>query len=137
LKLWTELGLLLLLYLNLCGMRDSEQVVHFMLAAMAAGDFYIICPDNDVTRDTDNRRILRAAEDIIRKPLGAVTLASGLRRRVRRISDPGSAVSALTDEGGFYDRIAKARTRAHRSRGNDARLRRDGAARRAARPRHQ
>jgi hypothetical protein len=54
------LGLvLLLLYLNLCGMRDSEQVVHFMLAAMAAGDFYIICPDNDVTRDIDNRRVLR------------------------------------------------------------------------------
>src|SRR5580704_2688354 len=102
-------------------------------AAMAAGDFYIICPDNDVTRDTDNRRILRAAEDIIRKPPGAVTLASGLRRRPRRISHLGSAVSALTDEGGFYDRIAKARTRAHRSRGNDARLRRDGAARRAAR----
>jgi hypothetical protein len=67
LRLWTELGLvLLLLYLNLCGMRDSEQVVHFMLAAMAAGDFYIICPDNDVTRDIDNRRILWAAEDIIR-----------------------------------------------------------------------
>jgi hypothetical protein len=33
---------------------------------MAAGDFYIICPDNDVTRDLDNRRILWAAEDIIR-----------------------------------------------------------------------
>ena len=66
-KLWTELGLvLLLLYLNLCGMRDSEQVVHFMLAAMAAGDFYIICPDNDVTRDIDNRRTLWAAEDLIR-----------------------------------------------------------------------
>jgi hypothetical protein len=29
-------------------------------------DFYIICPDNDVTRDVDNRRILWAAEDIIR-----------------------------------------------------------------------
>src|SRR5580692_8258051 len=26
-----------------------EQVVDFMVAAMAAGDFYIICPDNDVT----------------------------------------------------------------------------------------
>ena len=37
-----------------------------MLATMALGDFYIICPDNDVTRDTDNRRILWAAEDIIR-----------------------------------------------------------------------
>jgi len=43
-----------------------EQVADFMLAAMAAGDFYIICPDNDVTRDIDNRRILWAAEDIIR-----------------------------------------------------------------------
>ena len=43
-----------------------DQVVDFMLAAMAAGDFYIICPDNDVTRDIDNRRILWAAEDIIR-----------------------------------------------------------------------
>jgi NAD(P)-dependent dehydrogenase (short-subunit alcohol dehydrogenase family) len=43
-----------------------EQVVDFMMAAMAASDFYIICPDNDVTRDLDNRRILWAAEDIIR-----------------------------------------------------------------------
>jgi NAD(P)-dependent dehydrogenase (short-subunit alcohol dehydrogenase family) len=43
-----------------------EQVVDFMVAALAAGDFYIICPDNDVTRDIDNRRILWAAEDIIR-----------------------------------------------------------------------
>jgi NAD(P)-dependent dehydrogenase (short-subunit alcohol dehydrogenase family) len=43
-----------------------EQVVDFMVAAMEAGDFYIICPDNDVTRDIDNRRILWAAEDIIR-----------------------------------------------------------------------
>jgi NAD(P)-dependent dehydrogenase (short-subunit alcohol dehydrogenase family) len=43
-----------------------EQVVDFMVEAMAAGDFYIICPDNDVPGDLDNRRILWAAEDIIR-----------------------------------------------------------------------
>jgi NAD(P)-dependent dehydrogenase (short-subunit alcohol dehydrogenase family) len=43
-----------------------EQVVDFMVAAISAGDFYIICPDNDVTPDVDNRRILWAAEDIIR-----------------------------------------------------------------------
>jgi NAD(P)-dependent dehydrogenase (short-subunit alcohol dehydrogenase family) len=42
-----------------------EQVVEFLLASMAAGDFYILCPDNDVTRDMDERRILWAAEDII------------------------------------------------------------------------
>ncbi len=43
-----------------------EQVIDVMLAGMAAGDFYIICPDNDVTREIDNRRILWAAEDITR-----------------------------------------------------------------------
>jgi len=43
-----------------------EQVVDFMFAAMAAGDFYILCPDNDVTRAMDERRMLWAAEDIIR-----------------------------------------------------------------------
>ena len=48
------------------GSWTPEQVVNFMVAAMAAGDFYIICPDNDVTSDIDNRRILWAAEDIIR-----------------------------------------------------------------------
>jgi NAD(P)-dependent dehydrogenase (short-subunit alcohol dehydrogenase family) len=42
-----------------------EQVVDFLLASMAAGDFYILYPDNDVTRDMDERRILWAAEDII------------------------------------------------------------------------
>jgi len=48
------------------GSWTPEQVVNFMMAALAAGDFYIICPDNDVTRDIDNRRVLWAAEDIIR-----------------------------------------------------------------------
>jgi NAD(P)-dependent dehydrogenase (short-subunit alcohol dehydrogenase family) len=43
-----------------------EQVIDFMLPAMAAGDFYILCPDNDVTRATDERRILWAAQDIIK-----------------------------------------------------------------------
>ena len=42
-----------------------EQVIDFMLDAMAAGDFYILCPDNDVTRAIDERRILWAAQDII------------------------------------------------------------------------
>jgi NAD(P)-dependent dehydrogenase (short-subunit alcohol dehydrogenase family) len=48
-----------------------EQVVDFMLASMAAGDFYILCPDNDVPRCLDERRILWAANDIIenRPPL--------------------------------------------------------------------
>ena len=48
------------------GSWTPEQVVEFLLEGMGAGNFYVICPDNDVTRDVDNRRILWAAEDIIR-----------------------------------------------------------------------
>jgi NAD(P)-dependent dehydrogenase (short-subunit alcohol dehydrogenase family) len=48
-----------------------EEVVDFMLASMAEGDFYILCPDNDVPRELDERRILWAAGDIVenRPPL--------------------------------------------------------------------
>jgi NAD(P)-dependent dehydrogenase (short-subunit alcohol dehydrogenase family) len=41
-----------------------EQVVDFMVQRMGAGDFYIICPDNDVTRELDNARMLWAAMDV-------------------------------------------------------------------------
>ncbi|WP_460449641.1 SDR family NAD(P)-dependent oxidoreductase [Alsobacter sp. SYSU BS001988] len=43
-----------------------EQTVDFMLGRLEAGDFYILCPDNDVPRELDERRILWAAEDIVR-----------------------------------------------------------------------
>jgi NAD(P)-dependent dehydrogenase (short-subunit alcohol dehydrogenase family) len=42
-----------------------DQAVDFMLASMARGDFYILCPDNAVTRDMDERRMEWAANDII------------------------------------------------------------------------
>lgn len=42
-----------------------EEVIDFMLPALARGDFYILCPDNDVTRDMDEKRIAWAAGDII------------------------------------------------------------------------
>ena len=41
-----------------------EQVVEFLLRGMAQGDFYILCPDNDVDRATDEKRILWAAQDV-------------------------------------------------------------------------
>jgi NAD(P)-dependent dehydrogenase (short-subunit alcohol dehydrogenase family) len=43
----------------------AEQAVDFMLQSMDRGDFYILCPDNAVTRDMDERRMQWAAEDII------------------------------------------------------------------------
>ncbi|MBR1218322.1 SDR family NAD(P)-dependent oxidoreductase [Bradyrhizobium sp. U87765 SZCCT0131] len=42
-----------------------EQTVDFMIARLEAGDFYILCPDNDVPRALDERRILWAAGDIV------------------------------------------------------------------------
>jgi len=48
------------------GSWTPDQVVDMLVERMGQGDFYIICPDNDVTTDVDNRRVLWAAEDIIR-----------------------------------------------------------------------
>jgi NAD(P)-dependent dehydrogenase (short-subunit alcohol dehydrogenase family) len=41
-----------------------DQVADMLIDSMHRGDFYILCPDNDVTREIDNRRILWAAQDI-------------------------------------------------------------------------
>ncbi len=53
------------------GAWSAAQVVDFMLERLVAGDFYILCPDNDVAREIDNARIAWAAQDIIqnRPPL--------------------------------------------------------------------
>ncbi len=42
-----------------------EQTADFMMEKLSAGDFYILCPDNDVARHVDERRILWAAGDIV------------------------------------------------------------------------
>ncbi|HEY2706995.1 MAG TPA: SDR family NAD(P)-dependent oxidoreductase [Caulobacteraceae bacterium] len=46
------------------GAWTAEQVVDFMLERMGAGDFYILCPDNDVTRQMDNARMTWAMQDL-------------------------------------------------------------------------
>jgi NAD(P)-dependent dehydrogenase (short-subunit alcohol dehydrogenase family) len=47
------------------GAWTPEQTVDFMIERIEAGDFYILCPDNDVPRRLDERRILWAAGDIV------------------------------------------------------------------------
>jgi NAD(P)-dependent dehydrogenase (short-subunit alcohol dehydrogenase family) len=47
------------------GAWTPEQTVDFMIERVEAGDFYILCPDNDVPRKLDERRILWAAGDIV------------------------------------------------------------------------
>lgn len=42
-----------------------EQLVDFFVQRLESDDFYILCPDNDVSRALDERRILWAAGDIV------------------------------------------------------------------------
>lgn len=53
------------------GAWTAEQTVDFMLEKIERGDFYILCPDNEVSRELDEKRILWAAGDIVenRPPL--------------------------------------------------------------------
>jgi NAD(P)-dependent dehydrogenase (short-subunit alcohol dehydrogenase family) len=53
------------------GAWTPDQVIDMLIEGMNQGDFYIICPDNEVTRDVDNKRMLWAAQDVIlnRPPL--------------------------------------------------------------------
>ena len=44
---------------------SAEQVIDFMVEAMGKGDFFILCPDNDVTREMDEKRVRWAADDLI------------------------------------------------------------------------
>ena len=53
------------------GAWTADQVVDYAMDRMGAGDFYIICPDNDVSTELDRKRIRWAADDIVnnRPPL--------------------------------------------------------------------
>ena len=48
-----------------------EQTIDFMIEKIGGGDFYILCPDNDVPRELDEKRMQWAIGDIIenRPPL--------------------------------------------------------------------
>ena len=49
----------------------ADQVVDFLLESVARGDFYVLCPDNDVSRKVDEKRMAWAMGDLIenRPPL--------------------------------------------------------------------
>lgn len=48
------------------GAWTPAQTVDFMLEKIAAGDFYILCPDGETTPEMDRKRIAWAAGDLIR-----------------------------------------------------------------------
>ena len=43
----------------------SEQTVDYFLTRMTAGDFYILCPDNEVDEIRDRRRVEWSAQDLL------------------------------------------------------------------------
>lgn len=43
----------------------SEQTIDHLIARMSEGDFYILCPDNDVSSERDKRRVSWALGDIL------------------------------------------------------------------------
>jgi NAD(P)-dependent dehydrogenase (short-subunit alcohol dehydrogenase family) len=47
------------------GAWTPDQVASFMLTSLARNDFYILCPDNETDRATDERRMAWAIGDII------------------------------------------------------------------------
>ena len=53
------------------GAWTPEQTVAFMMDSLDRGDFYILCPDNDVPRSLDEKRMAWAMGDVIenRPPL--------------------------------------------------------------------
>ncbi|WP_234998874.1 hypothetical protein [Ruegeria sp. AU67] len=42
----------------------SEQAVEYLVRRMSVGDFYILCPDNDVSAERDVKRVEWALGDI-------------------------------------------------------------------------
>jgi len=48
------------------GAWTSDEVVEYLFQRLADGDFYILCPDNDVSRDVDEKRIQWYADDMIK-----------------------------------------------------------------------
>ena len=53
------------------GAWTTEQTAEFLFQSLERGDFYILCPDNDVSRELDEKRMAWAIGDIIenRPPL--------------------------------------------------------------------
>ena len=53
------------------GAWTADQVVEYLCESLGRGDFYILCPDNDVSREIDNKRMNWAMGDLIhnRPPL--------------------------------------------------------------------
>ena len=67
------------------GAWTADQVVDFLIERMSAGDFYVLCPDNEVTRESDEEAYFVGGGRHRREPAAAVALASRLQGCIRPI----------------------------------------------------
>ena len=74
----------------------SAQTVDFMLESLERGDFYILCPDNDVPRALDERRMAWAIGDIIE----IATTLPGFDTLATLVTQ-GKLIDTLKSEGPF------------------------------------
>ncbi|KAF3928104.1 hypothetical protein AA313_de0203371 [Arthrobotrys entomopaga] len=49
------------------GAWAPEQVADYLVEKMNVGDFYVICPDNEVDEETDKKRMLWGASDVVER----------------------------------------------------------------------
>jgi hypothetical protein len=49
------------------GAWTAEQCVNQLMESLNAGEFYVLCEDNDVKRWQDEKRMLWNAEDIVKR----------------------------------------------------------------------
>ncbi|OAA67887.1 short chain dehydrogenase reductase [Niveomyces insectorum RCEF 264] len=67
-----------------------QQVVDYLLEAMAAKRFYVLCPDNDVTEAVDRKRILWSAGDVAEGRPGGPSTRRTWQRGWRKRSKEGA-----------------------------------------------
>ena len=65
------------------GAWTAEQVAAFLLERLAAGDFYVLCPDNETPRELDVKRMAWNLGDITENR-SALPLIRFSRRPLRR-----------------------------------------------------
>ncbi len=75
------------------GAWTPDQTVDFMMESLERGDFYILCPDNDVIRVDRRETYPVGSRRHRREPAAAVALAPGLCRRLQGLPRQGAELT--------------------------------------------
>jgi NAD(P)-dependent dehydrogenase (short-subunit alcohol dehydrogenase family) len=73
------------------GAWTADQVIDFMLESLLRGDFYILCPDNEVRRPIDEKRMAWAIGDLIHNRPALSRWHPDFKEAFARFMEEGSA----------------------------------------------